>query len=71
MNSWYQDIDVEHKHLLLMFDCKRPPMSESLLEQWVSGLIERLGMVPLIAPTAARCDLVNNEGITCIAAIQT
>ena len=54
-----------------MASINAPPKNEKQTENWVTDLIHKLEMKPLIKPKAVYCDVVGNKGMTCISAIET
>ena len=62
---------IAHKHLMISADFLRDIFSTSWYETWMSGLIEDLGMTPLVEPKAVRDNTPGNEGITAFSIITT
>lgn len=64
---------LEHKHFIVRAEVKNTPLLQDLsfIENWMSELIEEIGMVVLIEPQAVYCDKINNRGVTAIAALST
>ena len=62
---------MNHKHLIAQGNISCPPQDCSMIEQWMSQLINNLGMIAIIHPQAAYCETVGNRGVTCICAIAT
>lgn len=66
-------MNLEHKHLIVRAEVAGTPKLQDIpfVEDWMSRLIESVGMVTLIEPKAVYCDQENNRGITAIAALTT
>lgn len=60
-----------HKHLIVRAKVKNPPTDERWAEDWVRGLIEKIGMKVLIGPFAKYLDVTGNRGLTVAAIIET
>ena len=59
-----------HKHIILRIEAKKPP-SQSELEEWMVGLVDKIGMKLLAGPISANVDVVGNQGPTCVLIIET
>lgn len=59
-----------HKHIILRIEANKPP-SQSELEEWMVGLVDKIGMKLLAGPISANVDVVGNQGPTCVLIIET
>ena len=48
-----------------------PPLNPDLAKQWMSSLVEKIGMKKLIEPQAVYVEAVGNRGMTCCVLIET
>ena len=64
---------LHHEHLLLRCQVKNTNLVRDLhfIRNWMSSLIESIGMTVLIPPLAKYCDLPNNKGVTALAGLTT
>lgn len=64
---------LEHQHLIIRAEVSSSPKLQDLkfIENWMTRLIEKIGMEILIEPKAVYCDQKNNRGVTAIAALST
>jgi len=64
---------LEHEHLLLRCQVKNTSKVRDLhfIRNWMTSLIESIGMTVLIPPLAKYCDLPNNKGVTALAGLTT
>ena len=62
---------LEHKHILIRANVKRPPIQIDTIKAWVRNLVNELGMKPLGETVAVYVDKKGNRGLTCIQAIET
>ena len=62
---------LEHKHILIRANVKRPPMQIDTIKAWVRNLVSKLDMKPLGETVAVYVDKKGNRGLTCIQAIET
>ena len=60
-----------HKHLIVRAQVNKPPTDESWAEDWVRGLVEKIGMKILVGPFAKYLDVPGNRGLTVAAIIET
>ncbi len=54
----------DHQHLLIKGHILNPPKIENELNNWLSQLVEKVGMVVVAGPTSVYVDEPGNEGIT-------
>ena len=62
---------LEHKHILIRANVKRPPIQIDTIKACVRNLVNELGMKPLGETVAVYVDKKGNRGLTCIQAIET
>ena len=53
-----------HLHLLIKGYIKTPPKEEKLLNQWLTELVDNVGMKVVAGPTSVYVNEPGNEGIT-------
>jgi S-adenosylmethionine/arginine decarboxylase-like enzyme len=53
-----------HLHLLVKGYIKTPPKEENLLNQWLTELVDNVGMKVVAGPTSVYVNEPGNEGIT-------
>lgn len=53
-----------HLHLLVKGYIKTPPKEENLLNQWLTELVDKVGMKVVAGPTSIYVNEPGNEGIT-------
>ena len=53
-----------HLHLLIKGYIKTPPKEENLLNQWLTELVDNVGMKVVAGPTSVYVNEPGNEGIT-------
>lgn len=53
-----------HLHLLVKGYIKTPPKEENLLNQWLTELVDKVGMKVVAGPTSVYVNEPGNEGIT-------
>lgn len=53
-----------HLHLLVKGYIKTPPKEEKLLNQWLTELVDKVGMKVVAGPTSIYVNEPGNEGIT-------
>ena len=59
-----QGFTPNHLHLLVRGYLQTPPKEETVLNQWLTELVERVRMVVVAGPTSVYVDEPGNEGIT-------
>lgn len=62
---------LEHKHLIVRAEVKRPPMDCAVMEQWMRDMVVAIGMQELAPPRAIYSDMVGNRGMTCDVLLNT
>jgi S-adenosylmethionine/arginine decarboxylase-like enzyme len=54
----------DHLHLLVKGHIKSPPQTEKVLNEWLTQLVEKVGMKVVAGPTSVYVNEPGNEGIT-------
>jgi len=54
----------DHLHLLVKGYVKSPPQTEKVLNEWLTQLVEKVGMKVVAGPTSVYVNEPGNEGIT-------
>lgn len=62
---------IVHKHLIIRAEVNNPPKDEEFVKNWMSNLIDTIGMKVLMGPFAKYLDKEGNRGITTVAIIET
>ena len=62
---------LEHKHLIIRAEVNNPPTDEAWLHNWLSQLVEKIGMKVCRGPITAYVDMPGNEGLTGVVVIET
>lgn len=62
---------IEHKHLIVRAEVRRPPVSPKEVMSWFRDLIDALGMKILSGPHAEYVLKEGNRGVTCVCIIET
>lgn len=62
---------VFHKHLIIRAEVNQPPDDTKVIDQWMSQLVEKIGMKILMGPFSAYCDVPGNRGLTSVTIIET
>ena len=66
------DMDlIEHKHLIIRAEVSNPPKDETWVQNWLTMLVDKIGMKIAKGPITAYVDMPGNEGITGLVAIET
>ena len=66
------DMDlIEHKHLIIRAEVSNPPKDEIWVQNWLTMLVDKIGMKIAKGPITAYVDMPGNEGITGLVAIET
>lgn len=60
-----------HKHLIVRAELEDPPYNVVDTKRWIKNLIETINMNILMGPYAVYSDMPGNQGITCVAIIET
>lgn len=55
---------LEHKHLIIRAEVKRPPKCVDFMNKWMTKLVETIGMQILDGPRTIYSDMVGNRGLT-------
>lgn len=62
---------LQHKHLLIRAEVRKPPSDEEYIKDWFLRLIDEIDMKLLRGPISAYVDIPGNKGLTCVAIIET
>lgn len=62
---------MEHKHIIIRAEVKKPPKDIRFISKWMRKLIEAIGMRRLCAPIAVYCTQKGNRGLTCLTILST
>jgi S-adenosylmethionine/arginine decarboxylase-like enzyme len=62
---------LEHKHLIVRAEISNPPYSPCEIKQWMTNLVDKIGMNILIGPYAVYSDMKGNAGLTAVTIIET
>lgn len=62
---------LEHKHLVVRAELNHPPTSPEYISEWMSRLVDKIGMKILMGPYAVYSDMVGNRGLTAVTIIET
>lgn len=63
--------DIRHKHLIVRAEVAKPTNDTNYLSDWLSSLIQNMGMELMMGPYVAYSELEGNRGITGVAVITT
>lgn len=61
----------EHKHLIVRAEIKKPPIDPSWACNWLTQLVQKIGMKILMGPYATYCSIAGNAGLTAVVIIET
>ena len=62
---------LEHKHLIIRTEVNNPPRDEVWLQNWLTELVDKIGMKVCRGPVTAYVDMPGNEGLTGVVVIET
>jgi S-adenosylmethionine/arginine decarboxylase-like enzyme len=62
---------VVHKHLIIRTEVKNPLKDEKQAIDWMTKLIDKIGMKVMMGPFAKYLDVIGNRGLTAVAIIET
>lgn len=62
---------LQHKHLLIRAEVRKPPRDTEAIKAWFLRLIEEIDMKLLMGPISAYVEVPGNRGLTCVAIIET
>lgn len=62
---------LEHKHIIIRAEVKRPPKDESMAKESLEDLINKIGMKLLMGPYSKYVNMEGNRGLTVAAIIET
>lgn len=61
----------EHKHLIIRAEIEKPPIDPIWATNWLTMLVNKIGMKILMGPYATYCDVPGNAGLTAAVIIET
>jgi S-adenosylmethionine/arginine decarboxylase-like enzyme len=62
---------LEHKHLIVRANLRKPPVSTTEIIPWMENLVRKIGMKIMMGPYAAYSDMPGNRGLTAVTIIET
>lgn len=61
----------EHKHLIIRAEIRNPPIDPVWATNWLTHLVQKIGMKILMGPYSTYCDVPGNAGLTAAVIIET
>jgi S-adenosylmethionine/arginine decarboxylase-like enzyme len=61
----------EHKHLIIRAEVKKPPIDPIWATNWLTHVVQKIGMKILMGPYATYCPVPGNAGLTAAVIIET
>jgi S-adenosylmethionine/arginine decarboxylase-like enzyme len=61
----------EHKHLIIRAEVAKPPVDPVWATNWLTHLVQKIGMKILMGPYATYCSVPGNAGLTAVVIIET
>lgn len=62
---------LEHKHLIIRAELRKPPTCTETIESWMRVLVDTIGMKILMGPYSVYSEMVGNKGLTAVTIIET
>jgi len=62
---------VVHKHLIIRAEVNQPPTDPIWCHDWLTGIVEKIGMKICQGPITAYVDVPGNAGLTGVVIIET
>lgn len=62
---------AEHKHLIVRAEVEKPPIDPTWATNWLTHLVQKIGMKILMGPYATYCAVPGNAGLTAAVIIET
>lgn len=62
---------LEHKHLIVRAELKKPPQCAESIKDWMKVLVNTIDMKILMGPYAIYSNMVGNRGLTAVTIIET
>jgi len=62
---------IVHKHLIVRAEVNSPPADTVFVEDWLSNLVDQIGMKALKGPFADYVEVPGNRGVTGVVIIET
>ena len=61
----------EHKHLIVRAEIHKPPTEPDWVKEWLTSLVDKIGMKICSGPHTAYVDIPGNSGVTGVVVIET
>ena len=61
----------EHKHLIVRAEIHNPPKDPDWVKDWLTSLVDKIGMKICSGPHTAYVDIPGNSGVTGVVVIET
>lgn len=61
----------EHKHLIIRAEVNKPPVDPIWATNWLTHVVQKIGMKILMGPYATYCPVPGNAGLTAAVIIET
>lgn len=62
---------TEHKHLIIRAEINNPPIDPIWATNWLTQVVQKIGMKILMGPYATYCEVPGNAGLTAAVIIET
>ncbi len=64
---------INHNHMILLGKAfiSNPPRNDAIANEWLTSLVEKIGMNILMGPYSVDCMTLGNEGVTGVVVIET
>lgn len=62
---------AEHKHLIIRAEVNNPPVDPIWATNWLTQVVQKIGMKILMGPYATYCAVPGNAGLTAAVIIET
>lgn len=62
---------LEHKHIIVRAEVKSPPFDVTRINEWLTKLVDDLGMKIMMGPISGYSPVVGNRGLTAAVVIET
>ena len=66
-----EKIVPEHKHLIVRAEVHKPPTDPDWVKEWMTKLVDKIGMKICSGPHTAYVDIPGNSGVTGVVVIET
>jgi len=61
----------QHKHLIIRAEVENPPVDSLWATNWLTHVVQKIGMKILMGPYATYCSVPGNAGLTAAVIIET